>query len=218
MLPLRLGPVTRSSLFIIAYGFCFVNFFFLEYEKKKAGKERAKGAALEALLSKRTWWGFSSGNYEELRRAAKGYISTYKAMENRLAEANKEENKRMANYHHELDAVVKEADLVRMQAASQRLRDAAMTYLTGKMPGFTEEDADQPVQYPEGASDYTKRRIDVALDALRLGRQGVEIKPVELQTAQDNLRQAQAAQQRRMEEREPQLIQPVPGNGLVRTV
>lgn len=116
----------------------------------------------------------------------------------------------MANYHHELDAVVKEADLVRMQAASQRLRDAAMTYLTGKMPGFTEEDADQPVQYPEGASDYTKRRIDVALDALRLGRQGVEIKPVELQTAQDNLRQAQAAQQRRMEEREPQLIQPAP--------
>lgn len=187
-------------------------------ERAVAGKERAKGTALEALLSKRTWWGFSSGNYEELRRAAKGYISTYKAMENRLAEANKEENKRMANYHHELDAVVKEADLVRMQAASQRLRDAAMTYLTGKMPGFTEEDADQPVQYPEGASDYTKRRIDVALDALRLGRQGVEIKPVERQTAQDNLRQAQAAQQRRMEEREPQLIQPAPGNGLVRTV
>ena len=123
------------------------------------------------------------------------------------------------NYdYHELDAVVKEADLVRMQAASQRLRDAAMTYLTGKMPGFTEEDADQPVQYPEGASDYTKRRIDVALDALRLGRQGVEIKPVERQTAQDNLRQAQAAQQRRMEEREPQLIQPAPGNGLIRTV
>lgn len=30
--------------------------------------------------------------------------------------------------------------------------------------------------------------------------------------------QAQAAQQRRMEEREPQLIQPAPGNGLVRTV
>ncbi len=141
---------------------------------------------------------------KELGRTGENYLhmtnlSNMKAMPKQTAE------RLMA-----LDAVVKEADLVRMQAASQRLRDAAMTYLTGKMPGFTEEDADQPVQYPEGASDYTKRRIDVALDALRLGRQGVEIKPVELQTAQDNLRQAQAAQQRRMEEREPQLIQPAP--------
>lgn len=149
---------------------------------------------------------------KELGRTGENYLhmtnlSNMKAMPKQTAE------RLMA-----LDAVVKEDDLVRMQAASQRLRDAAMTYLTGKMPGFTEEDADQPVQYPEGASDYTKRRIDVALDALRLGRQGVEIKPVELQTAQDNLRQAQAAQQRRMEEREPQLIQPAPGNGLVRTV
>ena len=49
--------------------------------------------------------------------------------------------------------------------------------------------------------------------ALRLGRQGAEIKPMEQQTAQENLRQAQAAQQRRREEREPQLIQPAPGSG-----
>ena len=187
-------------------------------EPAVAGKERVKGAALQTLLSKRTWWGFSSGNYEELQRAAKGYFSTYQAIESRLAEANKEENKRLASYHHELDAVVKEEDLLRMQAASQRLRDAAMTYLSGKMPDFREKDLDEPVQYPEGASDYTKRRIDAAMDALRLGRQGVEIKPVERQTAQNNLREAQAAQQRRMEEREPQLLQPVQGSGPVQTL
>ncbi len=187
-------------------------------EPAVAGKERVKGAALQTLLSKRTWWGFSSGNYEELQRAAKGYFSTYQAIESRLAEANKEENKRLAGYHHELDAVVKEEDLLRMQAASQRLRDAALTYLTGKMPDFREKDLDEPVQYPEGASDYTKRRIDAAMDALRLGRQGVEIKPVERQTAQNNLREAQAAQQRRMQEREPQLLQPVQGSGPVQTL
>jgi hypothetical protein len=56
------------------------------------------------------------------------------------------------------------------------------------------------------------------MDALRLGRQGVEIKPVERQTAQNNLRVAQAAQQRRMEEREPQLLQPVQGSGPVQTL
>ena len=186
-------------------------------ERVVAGQERVKAAALDAMLSKRTWWGFSSGNYEALRRAAASYMNVHKALENRLNEANKEENKRMASYRHELDAVVKETDLERMRHASEQLREAALTYLQGKMPLFNENLLDEPVQYPQGASDYTKRRIDVAIDALKLGQQGCEIKEVERQTAQDNQRQAEADQRSHRAERNPLLaIQEAPAQAEVR--
>ena len=165
-------------------------------ERIAAGQERIKAAALNAMLSKRTWWGFSSGEYEDLRRAAVSYMNVHKTLENRLEEANKEENKRKSNYHHELDAVVKETDLQQMQSVSARLRQAALNYLQKKLPDFNENLLDEHVRYPQGASDYTKRRIDVAIDALKLARQGSEIKEVELQTARDNERQAAADQQR----------------------
>ncbi|MBQ1679278.1 MAG: hypothetical protein II062_07095 [Oscillospiraceae bacterium] len=176
-------------------------------ERIAAGQERIKAAALNAMLSKRTWWGFSSGEYEDLRRAAVSYMNVHKTLENRLEEANKEENKRKSNYHHELDAVVKETDLQQMQSVSARLRQAALNYLQKKLPDFNENLLDEHVRYPQGASDYTKRRIDVAIDALKLARQGSEIKEVELQTARDNERQAAADQQRHSQERNPDLIQ-----------
>ena len=180
-------------------------------ERHVPGRERAKGSAIETMLNKRTWWGFSSDNYIRMQDAAKEYIRCYKAVETRLDEANKEENKRSANYRHEKEAVVSEADLERMKDASVRLRDAAVTYLTGKMSNFDPDDLDAEdfrPPYPNGASEYTKRRIDVAIDALKLAKQGCEIKPVERQTAQDHLQEAEAAQQRRKAEREPQSVGP----------
>ena len=178
-------------------------------ERAIAGKERVKGSALETILNKRTWWGFSSGNYEEMQRAVKNYVSLYKSIETRLNEANKESNKRMANYHHEKEAVVSEADLERMRSASEQMRDAAWNYLTGKMPGLIEWELDgqQPIPYPAGASDYTKRRIDAAADVYRMAKQGDTIKEVETQTARDNEREAEAAQRRREKERSPEAPQ-----------
>ena len=176
-------------------------------ERAVAGKERVKGSALETILNKRTWWGFSSGNYEEMQRTVKNYVNLYKSIETRLNEANKESNKRSASYHHEKEAVVSEADLEKMKNASVRMRDAAWTYLRGKMPNLNawELDGNQPIPYPAGASDYTKRRIDAAADVYRMAKQGDEIKAVETQTARDNTREAEAAQQRRQKERNPEL-------------
>ena len=178
-------------------------------ERAVAGKERVKGSALETMLSKRTWWGFSSGNYEQMQRAVKNYVNLYKSVETRLNEANKESNKRMANYHHEKEAVVSQADLERMRSASEQMRDAAWNYLRGKMPELVEWELDgqQPIPYPAGASDYTKRRIDAAADVYRMAKQGDTIKEVESQTARDNEREAAAAQQRREKERSPEAPQ-----------
>ena len=175
-------------------------------ERRVPGRERIKGSSLEAILNKRTWSAWTSDNYIKMQQAVKGYVNTYKTIENRLEQANKEENKRMANYHHEKEAVVSRADLQNMKQASERMRDAAWTYLTGKMPGLQEEmlNGEQPIPYPDRASDYTKRRIDAAVDVYRLAKQGAEIKPVETQTAQDNEREALAAQQKRQRERNPE--------------
>ncbi len=172
------------------------------------GMERAKASSLETMLNKRTWWGFSSPNYESLQKSVATYIRTYKSIENRLNQANDEENKRMARYDQDLEAVVSEADLNRMRDASQQMRDAAWTYLKGKMPDLDEENLEEGgvIPYPHGASDYTKNRINAAIDAYRVAEQGCEIKPVERQTAQDNLQQAQAARQQRRAERNPELI------------
>ena len=172
------------------------------------GMERAKASNLETMLNKRTWWGFSSPNYESLQKSVSSYIRIYKSIENRLNQANDEENKRMARYNQDVEAVVSEADLNRMQDASQRMRDAAWTYLKGKMPNLDEMDLEEggEIPYPQGASSYTRNRINAAIDAYRVADQGCEIKPVERQTAQDNLRQAQAARRHRVAERNPELI------------
>ena len=189
-------------------------------ERQVARKEMNRGVNLETMLKKRTWWGFSSDNYIKMQEAVKNYVNVYKTVENRLTAANDEENKRSAGYHHEKDAVVKEEDLTQMQQASIRMQNAAVAYLQGKMTGFDPDQVqpDEPyeVNYPEGASDYTKRRIDTALDVLKTAKRGVEIKDVERQTAQTNEREAAAAQRRREEERNPELIpeQPVRQAGL----
>ncbi len=94
----------------------------------------------------------------------------------------------------------------RIAAGQERIK-AALNYLQKKLPDFNENLLDEHVRYPQGASDYTKRRIDVAIDALKLARQSSEIKEVELQTARDNERQAAADRQRHSQERNPDLIQ-----------
>ena len=177
-------------------------------ERHVPGRERIKGSSLEAILNKRTWSAWTSDNYINMQRAVKSYVNTYKAIENRLKQANAEENKRLANYHHEKQAVVSEADLETMKQASERMRDTSWAYLTGKMPNLQEEqlNGEQPIPYPDRASDYTKRRIDAAVEVYRLAKQGVEIKPVEAQTARDNEREALAAQQKRERERNPEGI------------
>ena len=177
--------------------------------------ERLRGTMLEAILNKRTWSAWTSQNYINLQRAVKNYVSTHKTIENRLKTANDEETKRRADYHHEKEAVVSEADLERMKNASVQVRDAAWTYLTGKMPDLKEWELDgkQPIPYPQGASDYTKRRIDAAVTAYRVAKLGDELKPVETQTARDNEKEALAAQRRRRRERNPEgiLEEPVLG-------
>ena len=181
-------------------------------ERNVPGMERIKGSALEFLLNKRTWSAWTSQNYINMQRAVKDYVNTYKTIENRLNQANKEENKRMANYRQEKEAVVSRADLERMKQASVQMRDAAWTYLSGKMPGLQEEvlNGRQPIPYPAGASDYTKHRIDAAVNVYRIAKQGDELKPVETQTAQDNEREALAAQQKRQRERNPEGILDAP--------
>ena len=182
-------------------------------ERHVPGRERVKGSNLETILNKRTWSLWTSPNYVNMQNAVKEYVRCYKAVEDRLNRTNDEELKRRSDYRHEKDAVVSERDLERMREASEKMRQAAVTYLEGKMPDFNEfGDLDGAVDYPGGASDYTKRRIDAAIQVLKVAKQGSEIKPVERQTAQDNLRQAEAAQQKRQRERSPEgIIEPAQG-------
>ena len=176
-------------------------------ERHVPGRERVKGSNLETILNKRTWSLWTSPNYEKMQTAVKEYVRCYKAVEDRLNRTNDEELKRRSDYKHEKEAVVSERDLERMREASEKMRDAAVTYLEGKMPDFNEYgDLDGAVDYPRGASDYTKHRIDAAIQVLKVAKQGCEIKPVERQTAQDNMRQAEAAQRKREAERQPDLI------------
>ena len=74
-------------------------------------------------------------------------------------------------------------------------------------------DGKQPISCPQGAGDYTKRRIDAAVTACRVAKQGSERKPVETQTARDNEKEALAAQRRRQRERNPEGILEEPALG-----
>ena len=69
------------------------------------------------------------------------------------------------------------ADLERLRQLSQRMQEAAQTYLNGKLVNG---------QVPENASDYTKSRIEIARQVLEYGQQGAEIRPEETRKAQAN--------------------------------
>ena len=76
-----------------------------------------------------------------------------------------------------------------------------------------EPDGKQPISCPQGASDCIKRRIDAAVTACRVAKQGDERKPVETQTARDNEKEALAAQRKRQQERNPEGILEDPALG-----
>ena len=170
------------------------------------GMELQRGTALQTMLRKRTWWGFSSGNYELMQQAVENYVRVHKSLETRLDRANDEEIRRRADYRGEKEAVVSEADLELMKSAAEQMREAARRYLLGKMPEFQEEQDLRRTVYPQGASNYTKRRIDTAKEVLKAALKTCKIQQVERQTAQANLEEARAAQRRHQTERNPHLI------------
>ena len=75
------------------------------------------------------------------------------------------------------DAVVTQEDLARLQQLSVRMKNAARTYLNGKLVNG---------QVPADASDYTKQRIQAARLILDYGAQGEEIRPEEIRKAEAN--------------------------------
>ncbi len=152
--------------------------------KSTAAREQKKADDLKRVLSKRTWSGFSSENYRNMQAAVKNYLEAQKQLAERLKTANSEDAKRSSNYHGAMDAVVTQADLERLRLLSQRMMEAARTYLNGKLVNG---------QVPANASDYTKRRIEVAQQVLEYGRQGETIKPEETRKAQAN--EAEAGKQ-----------------------
>ena len=145
-------------------------------------RERDKAADLQSVLGKRTWWGFSSENYRSMQTAVKNYLDAQKQLAERLKAANSEEAKRSSVYHNEMDAVVTQADLEQLRQLSQRMKEAAQTYLNGKLVNG---------QVPADAGDYTKSRIEVAKQVLEYGRQGETIRPEETRKDQANEAEAQ---------------------------
>ena len=142
-----------------------------------AAREQKKAAGLQSVLGKRTWWGFSSGNYRSMQTAVKNYMEAQKQLSERLKAANSEDAKRSSAYHGAMDAVVTQADLERLRQLSQRMREAAQTYLNGKLVNG---------EVPANASDYTKSRIEVARQVLEYGQQGAAIRPEETRKAEAN--------------------------------
>lgn len=154
------------------------------------GREQKKSAALSQLLSKRTWWGFSSPQYRAMERAVKAYTDYQKQIDERLRKAGSEDAKRGARYEREREAVVTQADLERMRTLSANMKNAAQTYLDGKLVGGL---------IPDGASEYTKRRIAIAMQVASYGEQGSEIRQEERQQAERNEAQAGERSTRRRE-------------------
>ena len=150
--------------------------------RSTAARERNKAADLQSVLGKRTWWGFSSENYRNVQTAVKNYLEAQKQLAERLKAANSEEAKRSSAYRSAMDAVVTQADLERLRQLSQRMKEAAQTYLNGKLVNG---------QIPANAGDYTKSRIEIAQQVLEYGRQGSEIRPEETRKAQANEAEAQ---------------------------
>ena len=147
-------------------------------------------------LSKRSWWGFSSENYDRMQTAVENYLKAQKRLNQRLQSADSEEAKRRADYHRERDAVVTREDLEQLRRLSQAMRDTARTYLDGKLTNNG--------QLPANASDYTKRRVDIARLVLQFGEEGVTIRPEEERLAQENETKAAGAAQRRQQALQPE--------------
>ena len=156
-----------------------------------AGREQKKAAELSKLLDKRSWWGFSSGNYRSMERAVKAYADCQKQISERLKAAGDQDARRRADYDRSMEAVVTREDLERMRQLSERMREAAQTYLDGKLVNG---------QVPADASDYTKKRIAIALNVFSYGEQGATIRSEEQRMAQANEAQAQASQTQRRQD------------------
>ena len=145
--------------------------------RSTAAREQKKATRLKDLLSKRTWLGFSSDNYRSMQTAVRNYLEAETRLAERLKAANTEEAKRSSTYQGARDAVVTQEDLARLQQLSVRMKNAAQTYLNGKLVNG---------QVPANASDYTKQRIQAARLILDYGAQGEEIRPEEIRKAEAN--------------------------------
>ena len=150
--------------------------------------EQRKAAGIQETLSKRSWWGFSSTNYRRMQTAVKNYQEAQKQLVRRLNYANSEEAKRRADYADARNAVVTRADLERMRVLSQRMREAAETYLNGKLING---------EIPPDASEYTKQRIDIARQVKDYGLQGENLREEEIQKAALNESKAEKQTQER---------------------
>ena len=145
--------------------------------RSTAAREERKAAWLQTLLNRRTWLGFSSGNYENMQNAVKNYWQAEKQLADRLKAANREDAKRSSLYQGARDAVVTREDLERLRQLSAEMKNAAQTYLNGKLVNG---------QVPENASDYTKQRIEAARLVLSYSSQGDTLRPEETRKAQAN--------------------------------
>ena len=128
--------------------------------------------------------------YRAMEQAVKAYTDYQKQIDERLRKAGSEDAKRGARYDREREAVVTQADLERMRTLSANMKNAAQTYLDGKLEGGL---------IPDGASEYTKRRIAIAMQVASYGEQGSVIRQEERQQAERNEAQAGERSTRRRE-------------------
>ncbi|MBR6119702.1 MAG: hypothetical protein IKQ04_05220 [Oscillospiraceae bacterium] len=147
-------------------------------------------------LSKRSWWGFSSDNYDRLQTAVENYRKAQKRLNERLKSAGSEDARRRADYHRERDAVVTQQDLEHLTQLSRAMRDAAQTYLTGKLTNHG--------QLPANASEYTRNRVEAAEMVLRFANERLQIRPEEQRMAQENEARAQSESLRHGEALQPE--------------
>lgn len=157
--------------------------------RSTAAREQRKAVQLQSLLSKRTWLGFSSDNYRHMQNAVKQYLEAQKQLAERLKAANNEDAKRSSAYHGARDAVVTKGDLERLRQLSANMKNAAQTYLNGKLENG---------QVPANASEYTKQRIEAARLILDYGTQGETVRPEETRKAEANEAEANRQIARRM--------------------
>lgn len=148
-------------------------------------REFQKAANLRKLLEERTYRCFTSPAYRTMQEAVKNYTDYMKQIQARIKTAADEETRRKTNYQGERDAVVTTQELERMRQLSLRMKETAQAYLNGKL---TDNGA-----LPANASDYTKKRVDIARQVLEYGTQGERIRDEERLQAQAN--EAQAGEQ-----------------------
>ena len=76
------------------------------------------------------------------------------------------------------------------------MRDAAQTYLTGKLTNHG--------QLPANASEYTRNRVEAAEMVLRFANERLQIRPEEQRMAQENEARAQSESLRHGEALQPE--------------